>query len=193
RVLAERLNELYLRVGQRCKYGNHAVFRQRHRSGYLGAKGRAVDLCGLLGVPDRDGDMIEPAQHVCPSAPKLPEHEHSRAASCPTLPQPSPAQRVARTQPLRLDLAAAPAANSPPSTPPHRKRCRQSLRLLCSSRVCRQDRSPDRPPVPPSPSRQSPRTRSWQMPCAAAQLLHATSNLQECCHPCKAALTEVLR
>jgi hypothetical protein len=63
RSLAERLDEFDLGIGQRHEHGDDAVLRQRHRSGNVGAECRAVDPGGLLGVPDRDRDMIEPAQH----------------------------------------------------------------------------------------------------------------------------------
>src|SRR5204863_9113570 len=40
------------------------MLRQRHGLRDLSAECPAVDLCSLLRVLDRDGHMIEPAQHV---------------------------------------------------------------------------------------------------------------------------------
>ena len=61
--LAERLDEFDLGVGQRHEHGDDAVLGQRHGRRNLGAERRAIDFGGLLGVLDRNRDMIEPAQH----------------------------------------------------------------------------------------------------------------------------------
>ena len=66
RIVAQRLDELDLGIGQCHEHGDDPVLRQRHGLRDLGAESRAVDLRRLLGIPDRDRYMIEPAEHRVP-------------------------------------------------------------------------------------------------------------------------------
>ena len=58
---SQRLNEFDLGVGQSDKDGDDAVLGQRHCGRYLGAKCRAIDFGGLLGIPNRNRHVIQPA------------------------------------------------------------------------------------------------------------------------------------
>ena len=58
RGVAQRLDELDLGIGQRHEHGDYAVLRQRHGAGDFRAECAAIDFGRLLGVLDRDRDMI---------------------------------------------------------------------------------------------------------------------------------------
>src|SRR6516165_136875 len=63
RLVAQRLDELDLGVGQRHEDGDNAMLGQRYGLRDLGTEGCAVDSGRLLGVLHSNRDMIEPTQH----------------------------------------------------------------------------------------------------------------------------------
>ena len=60
RCLAERLNELDLRIWQNRENCDHPMLGQRQRGGNFRAEGGAVDFCRLFGISDGDSHVIEP-------------------------------------------------------------------------------------------------------------------------------------
>jgi len=81
--LAERLDELDLGVGQRHEHRDHAVLRQRHCGRDFGAERTAIDPGRLLGVLDRDRDMIErrPSIVASPLIPCAANRQHVHEAN----------------------------------------------------------------------------------------------------------------
>lgn len=66
RAFAERRHELDPRVRQIDENDADAMLGQGARRADLGTEPRAIDLARRVEVGDRDGDMIEPAEHPLP-------------------------------------------------------------------------------------------------------------------------------
>src|SRR6476619_4241923 len=63
-VLAERLEQLDLGVRQRDEHRVHTVIRLRHHGGDIRAERIAVKLGSLGNIADRNGDVVETADHL---------------------------------------------------------------------------------------------------------------------------------
>src|SRR6185503_3774904 len=69
-ILAERYEQLDLGIPQRDKNRVHAVIRLRHHGGHVRAERVTVELARFRDIADRNGDVIETADHVfslCPA------------------------------------------------------------------------------------------------------------------------------
>ena len=64
RVLAQRLEQFDFGVRQRNEDGVHAVVRLRHDGGHVGAERVAIQFARPPDVADRNGDVIETADHA---------------------------------------------------------------------------------------------------------------------------------
>ena len=64
RIRAERLEQFDLGIGQHDENGGDAMLGLRHRLGHLGAERLAIGARRLFDVAHRDGDVIEPSDHL---------------------------------------------------------------------------------------------------------------------------------
>ena len=70
RPRAERFDQLDLGVRKLDENHPHAMLRQGHGRAHLGAKRITIECARSRGIPDRDGDMIQPPDHAFRSCPR---------------------------------------------------------------------------------------------------------------------------